>query len=216
MSTYSWFLSNFDETAVLIGKDSFPNLTINTHYNPIVRSLKDFSDVEYGGRKFHHKKEKDVISNHKDLLFDMARLDIYELKRNGLLTYERCYDIVSSLNVRMRPKSGNKMFSPSDVRAKAKAMYEWTLKYYVAGHGYTKADQSRAFKKWYHKNKGEVMTRQEAGKVANKASIIYSQQLIKATVEIMKKTDEKITVSSVARLTNQSRNTVAKYLKLYI
>jgi len=173
------------------------------HYHPKLYKLKDFSHLEYEKPKKIWTPKKEVYG--KDKLFEIARWDIYASKENGVLSEKNTFEILSMYNTRLQLKR-----SLGDLRAKAKNITEWTEQYYSKGE-WTAELQAESSLKSYHKRKGEVMTRQEAVKVATNARTIQAKAKAETVIQMLKKQGEKISQNKVSELSGVNRRTLAKY-----
>ncbi|MCK5537470.1 MAG: hypothetical protein KAI79_11630 [Bacteroidales bacterium] len=171
----------------------------------VIYNYSDFR-IDINARKTKHY-EKDILitKGDKDLLFEYCRFDIYALKDMGTLSFENVLYILETANERL---GFNK--SHSDIKAKAKNMYRYTDEVYAGNR------QARN-KRYYQKNRGEnIMTIQQANTKIGYEKILKNKAIIKNTMMIMRKLEEKVSTQKIADKCGLTKRTVLKYYKEFL
>jgi len=178
-----------------------------------VYHMKDFPYLDKP--KTIYTGETEILTNGKDLLFDHARHRIYGARRAGMLTPSKAFDIVYTANLELGSRK-----SPSDVRSKARNMYEWTTSNIEIGStegGYAVWDKERRAKymREYNKRKVYKMSRSEhMRRVNEQKKLDAKQKVLEASRGLtVKKKNGKLNITSVAEQAGVSFNTAKKHLK---
>ncbi len=107
----------------------------------------------------------------------------------------------------------------STIRAKARSIYRWyALRGFEPSYD-TRTKKQRSIEN--HKNylqrvgktEGEIMTRQEAARVATQTRMARVQAKIEQAINLLKMENEKVTVRKVSEFAQVGHTTAAKYLK---
>lgn len=155
----------------------------------------------------------------RDQLFERARHDIYALKRDGILTYENSLQIVQTHAAEFGHRA------PSDLRAKARAMYRWTLANYepktisVSGGAYSdwSSEERARYMREYRKKRGDYMTRRERAITnSEKRSRIARNRVLNFMTGLLtheyRKKDGSWNVAKLAKEAGVSRTTVYRVI----
>lgn len=198
-----------------------------------INALSKFCEMVYHLRDFSHIQDKRQKSQrtfnkanygllYKDKLFELARFKCYDLKLENRLTYEAVYDVFYSMNYTYDLKK-----APSDIKAKAKNVYNWVLHNYdpvfftteekIAARRITKRKYNNKTNKTILDEQDELMTRSENMIKQNKIlGDKYKEKVLSVTTgllkDIYKKSNGTWNISKIAKDINVSRNTVMKYI----
>lgn len=189
----------------------------------MVYYLKDFSHIQDKRKKSRRTFNK---ANHgllyQDKLFELARFKCYDLKLENRLTYEAVYDVFYTMN-----NTYDLQKSPSDIKAKAKNVYNWVDKNYdpiffteeekIEARRITKRKYNNKINKTILTGEDELMTRSENMIKQNKIlGDKYKEKVLNITTGMFKdeykKSNGKWNISKIAKEIDVSRNTVMKYI----
>lgn len=199
-----------------------PIINDNSRIFEMVYRLKDFTIEDHRKSKAQKKwmSETDILlyanlgKSLIDRLFESTRKEIYALKRENRLTYENVFMILETANSAIC----NYKYSNSDIKAKAKNMYRWTLE------NYTGESDRKEYQRLYMRQKrlivknGEERNRQEAAEIARNCYSDRTQAKIASAVAMLKNTttllnkNGKINISLVAKIAGVNRRSATKYL----
>ncbi len=108
----------------------------------------------------------------------------------------------------------------STIRAKARSIYRWYADRNFGPTSYSRTKEDRRIQdhqkylKLTNKKEEEIMTRQEAARVATQTRMARVQAKIEQAINLLKMENRKITVRAVAEFAQTSTSTSAKYLKI--
>ena len=153
------------------------------------------------------------IHDGRDLLFDTARVRIYDAQRRGQLTPAKAFDIVYTANVEL---SKNKPHA--DLRSKARNMYEWTTDNIPVGSigGYAlwgKERRAEYMREYRKKDKGMSRTDHikrvhESRKLNSKARVLEASRGLTVRYK-----NGNLNITAIAEQAQVSRPTARKYLR---
>lgn len=192
-------------------------VTAYSHLCKALYDLKDFSDIEDRRNKksfVERNRKTNAKEFFKDEIFEMARFKCYDLKLDGRLSYEACYDVFYTINLKYN------LGKDKDIKYKAKSVYEWTRKNY--NPIFKSLDQKieanrKKHKKYNNKRYGnegeELVTRSENAKLQTKNMIDKNKAKVLGAIKSLEFLQEKVTSVRLAEYTGLSRQTCSKYLR---
>lgn len=200
----------------------YENVPFVTKYSLVCEMIYHLHDFQHipdrrvkVKRDFKKHNEKSMA---KDEIFEIARFQCYDLKLQGRLTYEACYDIFYTVNLKY--KLGKK----DDIKYKAKSVYAWTRDNYnpefltlEAKHERKRIAQNKYYKKKNNiETKGEdkLMTREENARLQaiQKEEDNYNKVL--ECIRQMSFLQIKINAVNISKEIDMTRQTASKYLKM--
>lgn len=135
----------------------------------------------------------------KDPLFNAARWEVYNLKKEGVLTYENTLKIFE--------KYGNALNkSLADITTKAKNVYEWTKENYRA----KKENYDNIYYKEVRAKKDKRMKREEFLKKLAKDKVNKTKEAVLKGISLTLLAGEKLTIVNISKNTGVSRVTLNK------
>jgi hypothetical protein len=201
-----------------------PIISETSHVSEMVYRLKDFQidDCRQSKARKQWKQETDILLYSElgksliDALFESTRKEIYALKRENRLTYENVLMIMETANAVVF----NQKYCNSDIKAKAKNMYQWTLEHYT-GSSVDRKEYQRLYmrQKRRIKRNGIERTRQEGAEIARncnsdmtRSKVVSAVVLLRNNGKLFKKNGE-MNVSLVAKIAGVNRRSAKKYIE---
>jgi len=202
-----------------------PSFNNQSYVYEKIYNLSDFDIEDHRTKtlKQKWKKELDVVlyantgNSLIDKLFEAVRYEVYALKRENRLSYENTFAIVERANNEIF----HDKYTYSDIKAKAKAMYEWTLEYYIGGGG-NRREYHRYYMREKRKNErqGDYVNRQQSAENARILKSDITRKKVLSAVAILRgngilyKKNRKINISLVAETANVNRRSAKKYIEI--
>ncbi len=200
-----------------------PIISQSSHVCEVVYRLKDFQIDDYRQSKARKqwKQETDILLYSElgksliDRLFESTRKEIYALKRENRLTYENVLMVIETANAVVF----NHKYTFSDVKAKAKNMYQWTLEHYNGSSVDRKEYQRLYMRQKRRIERGGIeRTRREGAEIARKhnsdmtrSKVISAVALLRNNGKLFKKNGD-VNVSLVAKIAGVNRRSAKKYV----
>lgn len=135
----------------------------------------------------------------KDPLFNAARWEVYNLKKEGILTYENTFKIFEKYG-----KTLNK--SLSDIQTKAKNVFEWTKENYKA----KKEDYINIYYKEVRSKKDKRMKQEEFLKKVAEDKVKKTKEKVLKGISLTVMMGEKFTIVNISKNSEVSRVTLNK------
>lgn len=200
-----------------------PIISESSRVFEMVYRLKDFAIEDYRKSKAQKKwkNETDILLYSNlgksliDRLFESTRKEIYALKRENRLTYENVFMILETANSAIC----NYKYSHSDIKAKTKNMYQWTLE------NYTGESDRKEYQRLYMRQKrciernGKERSRQQGAELARnchsdktQAKVISAVAMLQNNSTLYKK-NGKINITLVAKIAGVNRRSAKKYIQ---
>jgi hypothetical protein len=201
-----------------------PVINENSRIFEMIYHLKDFKIDDYRRSKakpiWKHETDLLLYSNLGksliDSLFEATRQEIYALKREHRLNYENVLTIIETANAVIFDHK----YCNSDVKAKAKNMYAWTLEMYT-GCTADRKEYQRLFmrEKRLNERNGQEKSRQEAAEIARNCYSDQTQAKITSAIAMLKnnptlyKKNGMINITLVSKISGVNRRSAKKYLQ---
>ncbi|MFA6630612.1 MAG: hypothetical protein WCS55_12705 [Sulfuricurvum sp.] len=201
-----------------------PIINESAHICEMIYRLNDFQIDDYRQSKARKqwKQETDVLLYRElgksliDALFESTRKEIYALKRENRLTYENVLMVIETANAVVFDYK----YTFSDVKAKAKNMYQWTLENYT-GSSLDRKEYQRLYmrqKRRIERN-GIERTRQQGAEIARncnsdmtRSKVISAVTLLRNNGKLFKKSGD-MNISLVAKIAGVNRRSAKKYIE---
>jgi hypothetical protein len=200
-----------------------PIISETSHVCEIVYRLKDFKIDDYRQSKARKqwKQETDILLYSElgksliDALFESTREEVYALKRENRLTYENVLMVMETANAVVF----NYKYCHSDVKAKAKNMYQWTLEHYIRS-----SLDRKEYQRLYMRQKrriernGVERSRQEGAQIARTCNSDRTHAKVSSAIAVLQnnaslyKKNGKINISLVAKIAGVDPRSAKKYV----